>query len=409
LKRRSQNMTVTQEQHVVVVGGGYAGQMAAARLAKKGLSARITLVDPNPDFVERIRLHQLAAGQQARPRPMREMLGSIGVGFVQAKATAIDVDARILELALPGEMAGPEKIHYDWLIYALGSRTRTKTVPGVAEYALTLDSPAHAARLFEAAAALSSRQGRLLVVGGGLTGIETVAELAERFPGLQVNLLTGGRLGDGFAPAGAKHLRGALARLRVTVHEEERVAALQEGMAISMTGARRPFDLCLWAGGFEAAPLAREAGLPVNVLGQIITEPSLQVPGHPEILAVGDAARVLGSGRAPLRMACATAIPMGAHAADVLAQLWQGRTPSSFRFAFLARNVSLGRGNGLIQLLTADDKPLPWLVTGRAAAWIKEMVCRFAVDALAAERRLPGRVYRWPQPQREVAASLVRV
>jgi NADH:ubiquinone reductase (H+-translocating) len=403
-------MTVTQEQHVVVVGGGYAGQMTTARLAKKGLGARITLVDSNPYFVERIRLHQLAAGQQVRPRPMREILGLIGVDFLQARVTAIDPVARNLELALPGEeMAGREKIHYDWLIYAPGSRTRTKTVPGVAEYALTLDSPAHATSLFEAAAVLSSREGRLLVVGSGLTGIETAAELAERFPALRVDLLTGGRLGDGFAPAGAKHLRGALARLGVTIHEEERVAALQEGMAISMTGARRPFDLCLWAGGFEAAPLAREAGLPVNVLGQIITEPSLQVPGHLEILAVGDAAQVLAPGRAPLRMACATAIPMGAHAADVLAQLWQGKNPSSFRFGFLARNVSLGRRDGLIQLVAADDRPLPRLVTGRAAAWIKEMVCRFAVDALAAERRLPGRVYRWPQPQREEGAPLVRV
>ena len=151
------------------------------------------------------------------------------------------------------------------------------------------------------------------------------------------------------------------------------------------------------AGGFVAPELAAQAGLPVAADGRVRVDGSLRVPGHPEVLVVGDAARVLQADGSALRMACATAMPMGAHAAEQVLRQHRGEAASELRFAAAMLCVSLGRGEGLIQLLTAEDRPRARVVRGRAAAVIKEAICRMTVVALRAEARgVP--VYRWLQP-----------
>lgn len=391
-------------QDVVILGGGYAGQMAAARLAQKGLPIRMTLVDASPHFVERVRLHQVAGGQTITLRPMKAMLEPIGVSFRQGRVVALDPNARVLTLETPDfESDRPVEVRYDWLIYALGSTVDVWAVPGITEYAHTLANHASARRFAGEVAALASRgsgrRGRVVVVGGGLTGIEAAAELAESFPGLQIELLTAGRLGDDLAPTGANHLRRAFQRLGVDLREESRVTEIRDGQAVLRGGETIPFDLCLWAGGFRAGPLAAQAGLAVNRRGQILTDPTLRAIGHPEIFAVGDAAEVAGIDGKPLRMACATGEPMGAYAADALAQVIRGEVVEPFRFGYVIRCISLGRRDGLIQFVEADDRPRAHVLTGRPAAWVKELICRFAADMPGVERRWKRPLYTWSQPR----------
>ncbi|SCG07701.1 hypothetical protein GA0115255_1230910 [Streptomyces sp. Ncost-T6T-2b] len=67
-----QNMRQNIQQHrVVVIGAGYTGATAAGRLARRlrGEDVSITLVNAEPDFVERVRMHQLAVGQTLAPAP----------------------------------------------------------------------------------------------------------------------------------------------------------------------------------------------------------------------------------------------------------------------------------------------------------------------------------------------------
>ena len=59
---------------ILVVGAGYAGTIAANRLAKKLKEAHITLINPRTDFVERVRLHQQIAGTGSATTPLRDML-----------------------------------------------------------------------------------------------------------------------------------------------------------------------------------------------------------------------------------------------------------------------------------------------------------------------------------------------
>ncbi len=370
--------------NVIVIGGGYAGMIAALRLAGKTRQHSITLINATDTFVERIRLHQLAAGEPQPHRSIPAMLGGRGIEFVQGRVIHLDADRREVVVQSAAET---RSLSYDALVYALGSFVDAEAVPGARDYALTLGSVEKAQQM---QAQLKANPGaRVVLVGGGLTGIELATELADQYPDLSLTLLTRDRLGPNLSEKGRAYLLKGMARRRIDLREGVSVERFTADGVIASDGTRFPAEISLWAGAFGVPPLAREAGLAVNRAGQILIDDTLRSLSHPEIFAVGDAA---ASG---LRMACATALPLGAQAADNLAALLNGDPLQPFRFGYLIRCISLGRHDGLVQRVNADDSPREQIVTGRAAAWIKEAICRSTVLGLQLERRIPGS-YQWP-------------
>jgi NADH dehydrogenase len=83
--------------HVVVIGGGYAGTLAANHLRMRG-DIDITLVNPRPKFVERIRLHQLVAGTAEATADYGTLLGE-GIQLIVDSATKINASAQTVEFA----------------------------------------------------------------------------------------------------------------------------------------------------------------------------------------------------------------------------------------------------------------------------------------------------------------------
>jgi NADH dehydrogenase FAD-containing subunit len=333
--------------NIVVLGGGYAGVMAAARMARRGVA--VTLVDAREGMVERIRLHQVAAGDDIPPIPYRQLLRNVPVNVVRARVTSIDRERK--------EVATSDGVlPYDKLVYALGS-----------------DSPlGNPLRVREQLTSAKS----VTVVGGGLTGIELASEVAERHPQLAVTLVDAGTIGDGLSERASRHLREWFARHHVTLVENQHVE--QDTDAI-------------WCASFTLSPIAREAGLRVNDHGQILVDAHLR-SSDPSIYAVGDAAFVPGR-----RMSCALALPMGAYLADLLC----GATTKPFRMGFAIQCISLGRNDGIVQFVTPDAAPRDSALLGRPAAWIKELICRYTIVSLRMETR--GIHYHWPQPE-ELAA-----
>ncbi|MEU8852775.1 FAD-dependent oxidoreductase [Streptomyces sp. NPDC048564] len=112
---------------LVVVGAGYAGLLAAKRLARKlrRRDVSITLVNASDRFVERGRLHQLAAGQKWAAPSLRQQLSGTSVQLVVGRVTAIDTTDRTVCLDL-----APGAIGYDTLVHAVGSRARLDDAPG---------------------------------------------------------------------------------------------------------------------------------------------------------------------------------------------------------------------------------------------------------------------------------------
>ncbi|MEU9340348.1 FAD-dependent oxidoreductase [Streptomyces sp. NPDC048278] len=377
------------QHRIVVLGAGYAGAVAAGRLARRlrPEDVAITLVNAEPDFVERVRMHQLATGQELRPRPFAEMFAGTGVRLRLARVTAVDVDRRTVttipttDAAAP-EPSEPQELPYDTLVYALGSAWNDQGVPGAAEHADEIASRPGALRLRRRLAALGAGQ-QVLVVGGGLTGLEAVTEIAEARPDLDVALAARGALGDWLSPKGRRHLRKVVDGLGVTVHEHTAVTAVAPDHVTTAEGASVPAALTLWTTGFAVHPIPRATSLEVTDSGRIVVDRTMRSVSHPDVYAIGDAAQATGPAGNPLRMSCASGQPMAWQAADAIAaRLTGGKLPDT-PLRYFNQCVSLGRRQGLIQYVTADDRAVRAALTGRTAARYKELICKGAAWAVA--------------------------
>src|SRR5215510_10616985 len=172
---------------IVVLGGGYAGIIAARRLAYKTRGQDITLINARDHFVQRIRLHQFATNQTLPLLPMGKMLAGTGVHFVNGFVTQLNPNAKSLTVHTQD---GPQVVGYDYLIYALGSFPDKAKIPGVAEHALSLGTQEAAFKLRARLAEVVAQHGRLIVCGGGPSGIESATEIAEAYPTLKISLIT---------------------------------------------------------------------------------------------------------------------------------------------------------------------------------------------------------------------------
>jgi NADH dehydrogenase FAD-containing subunit len=211
------------------------------------------------------------------------------------------------------------------------------------------------------------------VVGAGLTGIETATELAED-PRRTTTLVTAGALDDDLSPRGAAHVRRVAGRLGLRLVEHAAVAAVHPGGLTLADGTEEPADVVVWTGGLVVSDLAAGAGLAVDAHGRVLVDAALRSTSHPDVVAVGDAAAAVASSGDVVRMACATTIPAAQHGARTVAAVLAGREPRSFRYRYAIRCVSLGRHDGLVQVVHTDDRPRDLVLTGRAAARVKEAI-----------------------------------
>lgn len=364
---------------VVVIGGGYAGLTAAARIGENIPAAHVTLIDAKTEFVERIRLHEVAGGSTPRHLPYDEFMAARNGIFVQAYVQEIDTAAQTLRLDRDGGSA--DTIEYDTLIYAPGSYTDREAVPGADRFATFLDTTPESADLARRLDELAKSGGTLLIAGGGLTAIEAACEFGERIPGLKIIMAPGRSFGPGQEPgdlsqAGFDHIDTTLSRLGVTVTAGARIAELHRDRAQMENGDEIPFDVCLWAAGFLVPDLAARAGISVTESGQVITDDSLTSVSHRNILALGDAAHVVTDTAGACRMSCAAGRPMGEAVARTVAGMVEGGPADPFEFSYSFRCISLGREDGLIQFVDARDRPVEQVWTGERGAVWKEYICR---------------------------------
>ncbi|MFD8530916.1 NAD(P)/FAD-dependent oxidoreductase [Streptosporangium canum] len=394
------------QHRIIVLGAGYAGAIAAGRLARllRREEVAITLVNAEPDFVERVRMHQLAAGQGLKSRPFSEMFAGTGVELRVAKVTGVDVDGKTVALV---DANGTEELAYDTLVYALGSGWNAQGVPGSAEHACEIASRPGALRLRERLARLDAGQ-TVVVVGGGLTGLEAATEIAEARPDLDVALAVRGELGDQLSPKGREHLRKVFDKLAITVHEHIAVADVGAERVTTADGKAIPAAVTVWTAGFAVHPIAKLTTLEVTGTGQIVVDRTMRSVSHPDVYAIGDAAMVMGPGDKPLRMSCASGIPTAWQAVGAIAARLTGGKLSNAPIRYFNQCISLGRKEGLIQYVTADDRAVQAVLTGRLAAVYKELICKGAAWSVANPMLgLPARRRRVTR-ERAAADSAVR-
>ncbi|WP_329117313.1 NAD(P)/FAD-dependent oxidoreductase [Streptomyces sp. NBC_01353] len=369
---------MTRNTKVVVIGGGYSGVMAASRLTRRD-DVTVTLINPRATFVERIRLHQVAGGSHDAVVEYRKVLAE-GVGLVVDTVTRIDAAERSLTLANGGT------VDYDYLVYAVGSGSADPRVPGAAEFAYPIADLEEAERLRSVVGA-APVSAAVTVVGGGASGIETAAELAES--GRTVTLVCGGGLGPYLHPRGRRSVAKRLAELGVTVVEgpDAKVTAVTRDAVRLADGRELPSQVTIWTAGFGVPDLATRSGLSTDALGRLLTDETLTSVDDERIVAAGDSA---APSDLPFRMGCQSAVQLGPQAAETVLSRIAGEQPAPIDVGFAGQCISLGRRFGVFQVSHKDDTAKKLYLGGRPGAKLKELICRSTVWQLGYEARKPG-------------------
>ncbi len=335
---------------IVVVGAGFAGLTAARGLLHRlGDAAEVVVVDARDHFLYLPLLPEVTAGV-VEPRHVAVSLARSlpGARLVLGAVDRIDVDGRSVGWTDPD--GGRGEIAYDRLLLTVGSVNRLLPIPGVSTYAHGYRGIAEALYLRDhlvrqvelAAAELEDRAARctFVVVGAGYTGTEVAAQgarytaqLAKAHPVLRdqpmrwLLLDTAPRVLPELHPRLSRTAERVLRARGVEVRTGESVAeACAE--AVRLTGGEEvPTRTLVWCVGVRPDPLVEDLGLPTD-RGRLVVDPYLAVPGHPEILAAGDAAAVPDLTRpgAVTAMTAQHATRQGALAArNVAAALGRGR------------------------------------------------------------------------------------
>ncbi|MEV1122142.1 FAD-dependent oxidoreductase [Actinosynnema sp. NPDC049800] len=358
---------------IIVLGAGYAGGYAAGQLARRlhADDVEITVVNAEPDFVERMRLHQLAAGQDLRRYDLAELFAGTGIRLRLARVAAVDPEQRTVTLT------GGDRLDYDTLLYALGSTAADHGVPGVAEHAFPIAARPAALRLRQRLDELDGN-GTVLVVGGNLTAIETATEIAESRPELAVTLATSGELGGWLGPKARRHLLRAFDRFGITVHERTTIDRVEAARALAVDGTALAADATVWAAGFAVHPIAAASGLDVTDTGQIVVDRMMRSVSHPEVYAIGDSVHVIGENGRPLPMSCASAGYTAKQAVAAIVGDLTGREIPKTSLAYVGNHISLGRKDAIFQVVDGDARSKTWALRGRPAARLKAAVLRGA-------------------------------
>ncbi|MFF2392902.1 NAD(P)/FAD-dependent oxidoreductase [Nocardia sp. NPDC058114] len=357
---------------IVVLGAGYAGAFSAGVLARRLHSDdfEITVVNAEPDFAERLRNHQLAAGQNLRRLPLTQVFAGTGIRLRVARVSGVDVDHRTITIADGDDI---DRLEYDTLLYSLGSTAAVHGIAGAAEHAYHVASRPAALRLRARLADLGTNE-KVLVVGGNLTAIEAATEIAESHPGLQVGLATRGELGGWLGGKARRHLFDAVDRLGITVHENTTITRVDAAGAVAADGTAFPAQATVWAAGFAVHPIAATSGLAVEPNGQITVDRQMRSVSHPDVYVAGDSASVIGDNGLPLPMSCASAGFTSMQATATIVGDRTGRKISTTSLSYVGNHISLGRKDGIFQVVDGDARSKSWALRGRTAARVKAVI-----------------------------------
>src|SRR2546426_550500 len=348
---------------VVVVGAGFGGLRAARALRKAPVD--VVLVDRHNYHLFQPLLYQVAtAGLEPEEiaRPVRAILRrQSNAEFRMTEVTGLDASGKRIVTA-----DGP--IPYDYLILAVGGQTNYFGLESVPRHGFGLKDIPEAIRIrnqvlhaFERAMLEADPERRraeltFVVVGGGPTGVEMAGALSELirlvlvkdYPRLNVKdvrvLLL--EATDRVLAAMPARLREAAAETLWRKHVEVRfgatVADYDGARVLLKSGEVIPACTLIWAAGVKAVSLTGRLGLPTAQQGRVPVAPTLDVPGHPDIYVVGDAAYLEVAG-APLPMMAPVAIQMAETAAKNIRRRIAGRPPVAFRYRDPGSLATIGR------------------------------------------------------------------
>lgn len=360
-----------RQARVVIVGAGFAGLWAAKTLAGQDLD--VLLIDRNNYHTFVPLLYQVAAGELAPEQiayPVRSIVRrSENVRFRMARVERVDLDAKAI-------YTGEDRIDYDYLVLACGSVTNFFGMKSVAERAWTMKDLSEAVALRSQVLEVLERASReedparrqalltFVVVGGGPTGVEFAATLAELlwqvlakdFPDVpfdqaRVILLEAmPALLPGLDAPLAGYARRALEEKGVEVRLGATVTGVDGGNVLLKEGPPIACETLIWTAGVRAPELADRLGVPQGRGGRVVVTPHLHLPEHPEVYVIGDMSYVEDEEGRPVPQVAPAAIQQGVHAAKNIVRAVKGLPLEPFRYRDKGTMVTIGRGRGVARV-----------------------------------------------------------
>lgn len=317
--------------HILVLGAGFSGLWAALGAARALDELRVSRDEVEITVVNRDAWHNVRVrnyeSDLAKVRvPLHEVLDPVGVRLVEGEVTAFAAARHEVTVLAAGRT---QRLGYDRMVCALGSRLLRPDVPGLVEHAFDVDTWAAGQRLNDHIAALPARprtagQFTVLVVGSGLTGCEAATEAVGK---LRVSIARAGLIGEvqprvviadhaenigsNMGDSAVPVISEALAALDVEARTGVRVKSIDAAGATLEGGERIDAATVVWCVGMHASPLAAGFGVPRDRFGRVAVDAFLRVGEIEDVFAAGDVAHFEISPGHDNVMSCQHGRPMG--------------------------------------------------------------------------------------------------
>jgi NADH dehydrogenase len=368
---------------VIVIGGGFGGLQATLKLARAPVE--LTLIDRRNFHLFQPLAYQVATGALSPAEiayPLRRIFRRReNVQVLLAEVTGFDLEQRAVEIAPVIGESGPRTVAYDTLIVSGGSRysyfghdewqhaaPELKSLEGALVLRRRILGAFEAAEL-EPDPERQAAWLTFVVVGAGPTGVEMAGQIAEiaydlrrdfrsSRPGEARILLVelGDRVLSSFPPSLSHKAERSLERLGVTPLLGHTVVDIDDHSvrveAKDGTVEEVPARTAVWAAGVTASELAgtlaRLSGAETDRAGRVTVEPDLTLPGHPEVMALGDMVRIRdGDGAVVLPGVAPVAMQEGRYAARAVRDRLRGRRTPPFRYRDKGNLATIGRARAV--------------------------------------------------------------
>lgn len=370
---------------IVILGAGFGGVYALLNMVRDLVSgeADVTIINRTNYFLFTPLLHEVATGSLAHNsviEALRSIVSTFDVKLVVGEIERVETADKVVK-------TNAGDVPYDILVIALGSTTNFFGTPGAREHALVLKNLSDASTIRNTLISTMERalqvsdpvvRRRLLnfvIIGGGATGVELAAEMADLFfktfgrfyrdliqcEDVHIHLSTDGPdVLSRFHPHLRARAQKILQRKGVRIHAHAHAVRVEKGKVSFADGTSLEAETIMWTAGVVPVALPADIEWPKDTRNRLVVDSFLQVEGHPNIFAIGDMAVSKDVALPPLAQ---VAVAQGTYVGRSVVQLIRQVPREPFSYKSRGDLVSLGFGQAVADVFGVRwSGPLAWFM-----------------------------------------------